>query len=112
MTDSQTSYEDVPGADKAGREIRARDYAVMQEIAIRTGKNRDQQRVIESAAAAGLIRELRPARRELVRVYGLDDRNPDDALAVLREMIEPAIDDSHPDDPGVEDYQRSDGVPL
>lgn len=118
MTDSKTSYEDVFGANKAGREIRARDHAAMYEIAKRTPDLTDHERtaalerIITDYVHAGLLREVQAVRREIIAIYQLDDRPPTEALAVLREMIEPAIDDSHPDDPGVEDYTRSDGMPL
>lgn len=118
MTDSKISFEDVFGADRAGREIRARDHAVLYEIAKRTPQlaNHERaatlERIVADYVHAGLVREARAARRELIATYQLDGRPPAEALDVLREMIEPALEDSHPDDSGVEDYTRSDGVPL
>lgn len=107
-----TSFDDVFGAEQASKELRARDYAVLQEIAARTSQFNDLARITEDYMRAGLTRYVRAARRELIEVYELDNRDRDDALATLRRMIEPAIDDSGPDNPGVEDYNRSDGLPL
>lgn len=98
-----SSFEEIFGADQAAREIRARDYAVMQEIAIRTNNLADLARIQDDYVGAGLTRLVRAARKELIEVYDLNDpdREPD-ALTTLREMI----------DPGVEDYRRSGGVQL
>lgn len=101
---TQPEREDVPGAIAADRAIRARRYAAMQEIAIRTGQAGDQSNILLDVAEAGLAREVRTARRELAEVYQLDDRNQDDVLADLRAMIGPPLEDSSPTDPGVEEY--------
>lgn len=113
-----TNYEDVLGADKAGRELRARDHAALYEIAKRTPELTDQERtatlerIITDYLHAGLLREVHAARRELIEIYRLDDQAPAEALAVLREMVEPVVEASRPDDPGVEDYRRDEGMPL
>jgi hypothetical protein len=109
-----SDHEDVPGASAADRALRARRFGALLVIAHLTrnspmlaGIERDRRRV-------GLTtREIIQAKDQIVRTYQIADRNPDEALAVLREMVEPqGIADSDPADAGVEDYERSDGIPL
>lgn len=103
-----TDFEDVFGANEAGKQLRAREFAALQEIAIRTGDAAAQAAILQDVAQAGLVRYVRAARRELAEVYALDDRNPDDVLADLRAMVTPPLEDSQPTDPGVEDYSHGD----
>lgn len=93
MTDPKISFEDVLGADQAGREIRARDHAALYEIAIRTGNIAEQHRIVAAAGAAGHVRELRAARRELVHAYALNERPRGEAIAILRQLIQPDTSD-------------------
>ncbi|KUI29474.1 hypothetical protein AU196_03845 [Mycobacterium sp. IS-1742] len=108
-----TDYEDVPGANAAARAGRARQFAAMLLTAARSG---DQDFELVANLSVDYIRagftpdDIAAARHELIRVYALDDRNPDDALRVLREIVEPVVDDSDPGDPGVTDYAHGDAA--
>lgn len=106
---TQPAFEDVPGALLAARQDRGRRYAALVEIAKRTNRAELIGDVIGDFVRNGFSRaEILAARRELLHTYRLDDRNPDDALAALRDIATPTIADSRPTDPGIEDYRHAD----
>lgn len=88
-----TDHYDVPEAAAAERYLRGRQYAALELIAFLTGETADRTRIITDYTQAGLRNEVRAAKLELDRVYRIGDRNPDDALADLRAMLNPHIDD-------------------
>ncbi|MGB3352589.1 MAG: hypothetical protein WBB00_07430 [Mycobacterium sp.] len=87
-------YEDVPGANRAGRALRARQFAAMQLAADHTGNKVLHADLILDYARAGFTpAEIFAEAKQLRDLYKFDDRDPAESLEELRRMVNPYIDD-------------------
>lgn len=90
-------YEDVPGANRAGRQLRARQFAAMLLVAEYGCDTQLQANVIVDFTHAGFsVAQIFAAASDLRQTYQFDERAMDEALDELRRMVTPTFDSDEP----------------